>query len=289
ELSETEKQTVSALATLASGLAGGLTGDSTAEAVSAAQAGKTTVENNALNPIDFGKGMADISLSQQTLGVDMIKNGASPDELTEALIKNSQGQIPDGQNAAKGLIIAWAEFFGVPVSALTADGEMTPQRATEIVASGVPTSEAKLMQYVVAKAFLAVTKNTTVKAETGSSIIYHENFGGHTIQKHVGKSDAQLLARFENEPNLSASSTFFNQTAADKAIGNGIAANKGQLAEWLAGDQSRLILQHTEKFTVGKVIQKSDGSSYFSKKITIVIDRDPAMPNGYRVHTAYPK
>ncbi len=49
ELSEEEKQTVSALATLASGLAGGLVGDSSANAVAAAQAGKTTVENNSLS------------------------------------------------------------------------------------------------------------------------------------------------------------------------------------------------------------------------------------------------
>ncbi|UOY70825.1 VENN motif pre-toxin domain-containing protein [Enterobacter ludwigii] len=50
ELSEEDKQTVSALATLASGLAGGLVGDSSANAVAAAQAGKTTVENNTLSP-----------------------------------------------------------------------------------------------------------------------------------------------------------------------------------------------------------------------------------------------
>jgi len=49
ELSEEEKQTVSALATLASGLAGGLVGDSSASVVAAAQAGKTTVENNYLS------------------------------------------------------------------------------------------------------------------------------------------------------------------------------------------------------------------------------------------------
>jgi len=49
ELSETEKQTVSALATLAAGLAGGLIGDSSTDTVVAAQAGKTTVENNFLS------------------------------------------------------------------------------------------------------------------------------------------------------------------------------------------------------------------------------------------------
>ncbi len=49
ELSETEKQTVSALATLAAGLAGGLIGDSTADTVAGAQTGKTVVENNYLS------------------------------------------------------------------------------------------------------------------------------------------------------------------------------------------------------------------------------------------------
>ncbi|MHA3467123.1 VENN motif pre-toxin domain-containing protein, partial [Yersinia enterocolitica] len=49
ELSETEKQTVSALATLAAGLAGGLIGDSTADTVAGAQTGKTVVENNSLS------------------------------------------------------------------------------------------------------------------------------------------------------------------------------------------------------------------------------------------------
>ncbi|MGS3448434.1 hemagglutinin repeat-containing protein [Klebsiella electrica] len=52
ELDETQKQTVSTLATLAAGLAGGLTGGSTSDTVTAAQAGKTTVENNSLSKKD---------------------------------------------------------------------------------------------------------------------------------------------------------------------------------------------------------------------------------------------
>jgi filamentous hemagglutinin len=48
ELSESEKQTVSALAILAAGLAGGLAGNGTADVVVAAQAGQTTVANNLL-------------------------------------------------------------------------------------------------------------------------------------------------------------------------------------------------------------------------------------------------
>ena len=48
-LNEDQKQTISALATLASGLAGALTRDNGANAVTAAQAGKTTVKNNYLS------------------------------------------------------------------------------------------------------------------------------------------------------------------------------------------------------------------------------------------------
>ena len=48
ELNEEQRQTISALGTLAAGLAGGLAGDSTADAVAGAQAGKNAVENNNL-------------------------------------------------------------------------------------------------------------------------------------------------------------------------------------------------------------------------------------------------
>jgi len=51
DLTESQKQTVSVLGTLAAGLAGGLAGDSTADAVAGAQAGKNAVENNALSDI----------------------------------------------------------------------------------------------------------------------------------------------------------------------------------------------------------------------------------------------
>ena len=51
ELDESQKQTISALASLAAGLAGGLVGGDTASAVSGMQTGKVTVENNSLGDI----------------------------------------------------------------------------------------------------------------------------------------------------------------------------------------------------------------------------------------------
>ncbi|WP_318838451.1 VENN motif pre-toxin domain-containing protein [Providencia sp. PROV224] len=51
ELTEDEKATVSAFASLAAGIAGGLVGGDTSSAGNAAEAGKTTVENNALTGV----------------------------------------------------------------------------------------------------------------------------------------------------------------------------------------------------------------------------------------------
>ena len=54
DLTEEQRQTISALGTLAAGLAGGLTGDSSADVVAGAQAGKTAAENNNLAVIRTG-------------------------------------------------------------------------------------------------------------------------------------------------------------------------------------------------------------------------------------------
>ncbi|WP_404851695.1 hemagglutinin repeat-containing protein (plasmid) [Enterobacter asburiae] len=55
DLTEEQRQTISALGTLAAGLVGGVVGDSSANIVAGAQAGKNAVENNALSDIAENK------------------------------------------------------------------------------------------------------------------------------------------------------------------------------------------------------------------------------------------
>ena len=80
DLSEDQKQTLSALGTLAAGLVGGVVGDSTASAIAGAQAGKNAVENNALSPGNLvpPRVQQDASLafdpSQQGKGAEEIGN-----------------------------------------------------------------------------------------------------------------------------------------------------------------------------------------------------------------------
>nr|WP_255703100.1 VENN motif pre-toxin domain-containing protein [Pantoea sp. Mb-10] len=62
DLTEQQRQTVSALSTLAAGLAGGVAGDSTSGAIAGAQGGKNAVENNSLSStqaLTFDKELSD--------------------------------------------------------------------------------------------------------------------------------------------------------------------------------------------------------------------------------------
>ncbi|WP_239452170.1 VENN motif pre-toxin domain-containing protein [Proteus sp. TJ1640] len=89
ELSESEKQQISALSQLASGLAGGLTTGDMAGAITGSQAGKNAIENNAIenNALSLPKGRAEYGRAQSSLAMQMLREGATPDEL----LKNKLG------------------------------------------------------------------------------------------------------------------------------------------------------------------------------------------------------
>ncbi|PHM40351.1 VENN motif pre-toxin domain-containing protein [Xenorhabdus szentirmaii] len=187
ELSPDEKEKVSNLSTLAGGIAAGLVTNSTAGGVDGAQAAKNAVENNFLTPETAPKGLMEYGQAQSSLAVQMIKEGATPDELSEALAKQARGTHPEGQDPVKGLLVAWGNFFGVPLDVVMSNEQMTPEKAAEIVSSGVPTSEGKLMQYVAAKTFLALTKNSGTANKTESPLPQWSAGEGKFSPKEQGK------------------------------------------------------------------------------------------------------
>ncbi len=74
DLSEEQRQTISALGTLAAGLAGGVVGDSTADVVAGAQAGKNAVENNNLALV--ARGCAALSPCRNKVAEQSLEIGA---------------------------------------------------------------------------------------------------------------------------------------------------------------------------------------------------------------------
>ncbi|MCG8018267.1 MAG: hypothetical protein JAY97_18830 [Candidatus Thiodiazotropha sp. 'RUGA'] len=136
---------------------------------------------------------------------------------------------------------------------------------------------------------LNTVNSSIVKQESGGTLIYHENFGGHPVSKHVGKTDQELIDRFMTEPHIPSSSSFTSLEIADKAVGDLLAANRGNIQTWLAGEDRQLPLSMSLDYEVGRKVLNGSTTVQASTEAVVLLRRDPLMPNGYRIHTAYPE
>ncbi|MDK1237504.1 VENN motif pre-toxin domain-containing protein [Cronobacter turicensis] len=91
-LTDNEKQTIAALSTLASGLAGALAGNSTEATATAAKAGQTTVENNALKRKDATEFFKQLhECNDDNCRKKLIKKYAEISKEQEASVANCKG------------------------------------------------------------------------------------------------------------------------------------------------------------------------------------------------------
>jgi len=130
-----------------------------------------------------------------------------------------------------------------------------------------------------------------VKQESGGTLIFHENIDGHTIRKHVGKTDEELTERYLAEPDLKGSSTYPDLRTAESAVGDTLLAKQLEIKNWLedVDDIGPKSLNHTVEYTVGKVVLPGTNISEPTSKIFVHLRKDPLARNGYRIVTSYPK
>ncbi|WP_434645277.1 hemagglutinin repeat-containing protein [Raoultella planticola] len=122
KLSETQKQTVSALSTLASGLASGLAGGDTSGAVAGGQAGKNTSENNDM--FSLPSGLNDYGAAAASWNQYAVDKNLTPEQTQAGLDKLAKGDLPEGANITKvivdgykdGVLIAGAAYLGPAAS-----------------------------------------------------------------------------------------------------------------------------------------------------------------------------
>ncbi|GAA3105030.1 hypothetical protein GCM10010520_57390 [Rhizobium viscosum] len=126
---------------------------------------------------------------------------------------------------------------------------------------------------------------------TGHSLIAFENFGGHTIAQHIGKTDADLLARLASNPNLKNASSFPDIETASAAIANTVAdaANQAKISSWMAGGgQGTLEISSPSSSIVGAVVQRGATQSVSTDVTTVVLTKDPLSKKGYTILTSFP-
>ncbi|WP_460149148.1 RNase A-like domain-containing protein [Pseudomonas sp. S3_E10] len=122
----------------------------------------------------------------------------------------------------------------------------------------------------------------------GGGLDAHEAAGGHLKEKHIGRTNQQLLYRLRQEPNIPAASTFHDRAAAEREISVVLDENQDKIDNFLKGNQNQLIINHETKGPVGTCIKKNTTAAVSGTRIYLVIRKDINMHPGYRIHTGYP-
>jgi hypothetical protein len=66
-----------------------------------------------------------------------------------------------------------------------------------------------------------------------------ETKGGHTLARHVARSDAQLRERLAREPGISAASSYTTQALAERTVARTLTRNVVRVTTWMARSGSR--------------------------------------------------
>ena len=116
----------------------------------------------------------------------------------------------------------------------------------------------------------------------------HEVRRSHTIEKHVGMTDGELLQRFVDEPGIKHSSTFLDQATAEAAIRRAIADDAKGIEAWLSHGKRPYEIDSTASRIIGRSAD-ADGTIVDARDFRVVLVLDKRMPDGFRILTAYPQ
>jgi hypothetical protein len=116
----------------------------------------------------------------------------------------------------------------------------------------------------------------------------HEDAGGHTIDRHVGKSENWLQKRLATDPDIPAASTFRNKVSANRADGQFVKQNKDSIEKWLkSGKKGVFIGRAVMSEPIGRVIERGETKSVETNIVEVVVARDNSQ-NGWHIVTSYP-
>lgn len=119
-----------------------------------------------------------------------------------------------------------------------------------------------------------------------------ERRGGHTLARHVGRTDDELADRLRREPDISAASTYTDRAAAERTIARTLAREQPRIAKWLARDGNRPNLALDYRGPSGEIIGRSlerraRNATVPCTDAVVVLRWDGQQ--GYYVLTSYPE
>lgn len=134
------------------------------------------------------------------------------------------------------------------------------------------------------------TPGTAVPTANAASrdLAADEARGGHTLARHVGKTDAELRDRLKAEPDISAASTYFDAATAGRVVAEVLSRKSTELRKWEERDGSRpnLVLRLDTGKPIGRSIKQGQSNAREVDSALVVLRW---AGTGWFVLTSYPE
>jgi len=118
-----------------------------------------------------------------------------------------------------------------------------------------------------------------------------EAAGGHTLRKHVGRTDNELRVRLRREHSISAASTWNDRATAEQAVGVALQENRPKIDDWRnrPGGHANLVIDYDgdPAHPVGRTLRRDVDRTEPCSHATIVLRW--IEPNNFYVLTSYPE
>ena len=119
-----------------------------------------------------------------------------------------------------------------------------------------------------------------------------DSLGGHTLKRHVGRTDEELAERLRREPDISAASTWTDRETAERVVGAALASAGGRLTAWerREGRRPNLVLHYEDRTgaTLGRSLSRGASSPEPCHRALVVLKWDERRDRFF-VLTAYPE
>lgn len=175
-------------------------------------------------------------------------------------------------------VLTW---IAIPVLTLTLSG---CDRA-DAPGNGIPSASTSAPQ---------TAPSTPARSErgTGRDLALDESLGGHTLSRHVGKTDVELADRLRREPRISAASTYADRATAERSVGSALASGGAKLAAWerRTGRRPNLVLNYRRagKEPLGRSLRRGQKRATPATRALVVLRWDERARRFY-VLTSYPE
>lgn len=130
----------------------------------------------------------------------------------------------------------------------------------------------------------------TADAAAARDLTTDERRGGHTLTRHVGRTDDELAERLRREPGISAASTYTDRATAERTVTRVLTRERSRIDAWLArsGNRPNLALNYRgTRDVIGRSLERGARGPVSCLDAVVVLRWDGR--DGYYVLTSYPE